>query len=159
MTPPTTTTLPTAAELPVTGDQVTEIAGQVWDSFLGLTLEPTPSEDRPGGDVMCGVVAISGAWQGSVVLRCSTEHATEAAEAMFAADAGTLEESEVADALGELTNMIGGNIKSLLPEPSALSIPSVSGGTGHVFVPGARPVLEVGMRCGASPVLVTVWQA
>ena len=150
-------------DLPVTGEDVAEIAAQVWESFLGLTLVPTGAPPaRPADDevVMTGVVGITGAWQGSVVLRCSLDHATAAAEAMFAAEPGTLGADEVADALGELTNMVGGNVKSLLPEPCALSIPSVSGGTGHtVFFHAARPVLEVGLACGDAPVLVTVWQA
>ncbi len=34
-------------------------------------------------------------------------------------------EDDVADALGELANMIGGNVKSILPELSALSLPHV----------------------------------
>ena len=147
------------AEIPVQAADVADIASSVWDSFLGLTLE---SSDLQDFDVaaMTGVVGISGAWQGSIVVQCSTEHAVEAAEAMFAAEPGSLAESEVADALGELTNMIGGNIKSLLPEPSHLSIPSVSGGTNtKVFVPAARPALDVPLRCGDSFIRVTVWQA
>lgn len=152
-------TTTTTAPLPVTGEQVAEIAGQVWESFLGLGLEPSPPEPAVG-TVMTGLVGITGAWQGSIVVRCSSAHAAAAAEAMFAAEPGSLEQSEVADALGELTNMVGGNIKSLLPEPSSLSIPSVTGGTGHqVFVPAAHPVLEVGLRCGDDAVQVTVWQA
>jgi chemotaxis protein CheX len=160
MTPPA---LAQTTELPVTATDVADIAGQVWESFLGLPLVATGAPAAPAGRdevVMTGVVGITGAWQGSVVLRCSAAHATAAAEAMFAAEPGTLGPDEVADALGELTNMVGGNVKSLLPEPCALSIPSVSGGTGHsVFVPAARPVLEVGLVCGDAPVLVTVWQA
>ena len=33
--------------------------------------------------------------------------------------------ADIADALGELANIIGGNVKSLLPEPCALSLPHV----------------------------------
>jgi chemotaxis protein CheX len=153
------TPAPSLLDLPVTAEQVAEIAGQVWDSFLGLPLVEAGSADAPTGMVMTGLVAITGAWQGSVVLRCSYEHAVVAAEAMFAAEPGSLDESEIADALGELTNMVGGNIKSLLPEPSALSIPSVTcGNDAHVFVPAARPVLQVGLSCAEAPVQVTVWQ-
>lgn len=147
-------------DLPVTGEQVTEIAGLVWDSFLGLELVPGPPDELLAGNLMTGIIGISGSWQGSVVLCVPAQHAVVAAEAMFAADPGSLDASEVADALGELTNMVGGNIKSLLPEPNALSIPSVTGGTdARVFVPGARPALSVALRCGDAPVHITVWQA
>ena len=154
---------PTAAppaDLPVTSEQVTEIAAQVWESFLGLSLVEAGAGCGLPGSAMAGVVAISGAWAGSVVVGCSSDHAVQAAEAMFAAEPGSLEPAEVADALGELTNMVGGNIKSLLPEPSALSIPSVTGGVDHqVFVPGALRVLQVELHCGTAPVVVTLWQS
>jgi len=41
--------------------------------------------------------------------------------------AGTPDE-DVADAVGELVNMIGGNVKSLMPGPSVLSLPVVAAG-------------------------------
>ena len=37
-----------------------------------------------------------------------------------------LDDAEVADAVGELVNMVGGNIKSLMPGPSALTLPVVA---------------------------------
>src|SRR3546814_11558410 len=40
---------------------------------------------------------------------------------------------DVTDAIGELVNMIGGNVKSLMPEPSILSLPMVA--AGHIAVP------------------------
>jgi len=145
---------------PITAEHVAEVAGAVWDSFLGLPLQRTQEQPEPASGGMSGVVTISGAWRGAVVLQCSPEHAAEAAEAMFAAEPGSLSPAEVADALGELTNMVGGNLKNLLPEPSTLSIPSVSGGgDSQVFVPAARPVLEVPLQSGASVVRVVLWQS
>jgi len=148
-----------APPAPITEEHVAEVAGAVWDSFLGLPLQRAATPEPPRGG-MSGIVTIGGAWRGAVVLQCSAEHAVEAAEAMFAAEPGSLSAAEVADALGELTNMVGGNLKNLLPEPSSLSIPSVSaGGDAQVFVPAARPVLEVPLQSGASVVRVTLWQS
>jgi chemotaxis protein CheX len=78
---------------------------------------------------------------------------------MFAADPGTLSADEVGDALGELTNMVGGNIKSLLPAPSKLSIPSVAGGESYtVRVPGAVLVERVALVCAAGPLHISIWK-
>ena len=134
----------TAEELaPLSADHVHDITREVWASFLGLDLEPWVA-DSWSGLTLSGVVGISGAWQGTVALECPMPHAVAAAEAMFAADPGTLTPEEVADALGELTNMVGGNIKSLLPAPSALSTPSVAEGRDvQLFVPGAELVEQV----------------
>ena len=148
------------AEPPITEEHVAEVAGAVWDSFLGLPLQLSPDSPEPAAGGMSGVVTISGAWRGAVVLQCPSEHAVAAAEAMFAAQPGSLSPAEVADALGELTNMVGGNLKNLLPEPTSLSIPSVSGGgDSQVFVPAARPVLEVPLCSGTALVRVTLWQS
>lgn len=150
---------------PVTDDEVADITREVWSTFLGLDLEPLPEGlvDLGGpadGPAMVGVVGISGAWQGAVAVECGLDHARAAAEAMFAADPGTLSAEEVADAWGELANMVGGNVKSLLPAPSALSVPSVTGGTGsRVLVPGARAVQRVHLAGPGAAVRVSVWQA
>ena len=74
----------------VTAEQITEIAQEVWESFLSLTLLPHPlGPDAPGvtGRHMTGCVAVSGEWTGSVFLSCDLELAAAAAEAMFAAEA------------------------------------------------------------------------
>ena len=36
-----------------------------------------------------------------------------------------LEDEDVADALGELANVVGGNVKAVLPGPSVLGLPEV----------------------------------
>jgi chemotaxis protein CheX len=146
----------------VTAEQITEIAQEVWESFLGLTLLPHPlGADAPAitGRHMTGCVAVSGEWNGSVFLACDGDLAAAAAEAMFAAEPGSLSSDEVSDALGELTNMIGGNIKSLLPAPSRLSVPSVAEGESYtVRVPGARLLEQVVLVCSAGPLHIALWK-
>jgi chemotaxis protein CheX len=150
-----------AATPVVTGEQIAEITRDVWSSFLSMDLEVgggDPTATLPGRSVT-GCVHISGEWNGTVFVQCSAEQASSAAEAMFMADPGTLGEDEISDALGELTNMVGGNIKSLLPEPSRLSIPTVAGGDNYtVRVPGASLVDAVTLICQAGPVHISVWK-
>jgi chemotaxis protein CheX len=74
-------------------------------------------------------------------------------------DAGELSPEEVADAVGELTNMVGGTVKNLLPAPSKLSLPSVTSGTSYtVHVPGASLVVQVDFAWAGEPLTVTVWE-
>ncbi len=141
----------------MTGDQIAEITRDVWSSFLSMELELGPPAPLSGA-TSTGCVHISGEWNGTVFVQCSVEHASAAAEAMFMAEPGTLGDDEVSDALGELTNMIGGNIKSLLPEPSKLSIPSVANGENYtVRVPGAHLVDAVTLVGPAGPVNLSLW--
>ena len=52
--------------------------------------------------------------------------------------------------------MVGGNVKSMLPGPSALSLPSVV--QGLLSVPGAQVVREVQLSWHAQPLFVSLWQ-
>jgi chemotaxis protein CheX len=108
---------------------------------------------------MTGCVAVSGEWTGTVFLSCDPELASAAAEAMFAAEPGTLSADEVSDALGELTNMIGGNIKSLIPGLSRLSMPAVTVGASYTRpMPRAVLVNTVSLACEGVLLTVSVWQ-
>ena len=141
-------------------EQVVTIAADVWGSFLGMDLVANPGGAEPSGRTITGCVHVTGEWRGSVFLECGADLAQSAAEAMFGADPGSLSPDEVCDALGELTNMIGGNIKSLLPAPSTLSVPSVAEGDSYtVRVPGAVRVEHVLLACASGPLTVSIWKA
>jgi len=71
-----------------------------------------------------------------VVVRCSAAAARNAAAALLGVELDDVTTEDVTDALGELANIIGGNVKSLLPEPCALSLPHVliHGESGYPLV-------------------------
>jgi chemotaxis protein CheX len=146
----------------VGAEQIIGIAQEVWTSFLDMEIAPHPlGADAPAldGPTLTGCVHVTGEWQGSVFLQCSAELSVAAAEAMFAAEPGSLSAEEISDALGELTNMIGGNIKSLLPAPSTLSVPSVAEGVSYtVRVPGAHLVDSVALVCAAGLLTISIWK-
>jgi chemotaxis protein CheX len=159
---PTPEVAPLEVPADVSAEQITQIAQEVWESFLGTSLLPHPLGDgAPAlvGQTLTGCVHVSGEWTGSVFLQCGTGTAEAAAEAMFAADPGTLSADEVSDAHGELTNMVGGNIKSLLPAPSRLSVPSIAQGEScSVRVPGAVLLHRVVLVCASGPLHISVWK-
>ena len=146
----------------VSADQITQIAQEVWESLLSMTLLPHPlGPDAPAlqGESMTGCVHVSGEWNGSVFLQCDVAVAAALAEVMFVADPGSLAEDEVSDALGELTNMVGGNVKSLLPAPSSLSVPTIAVGQAcSVRVPGAVLLDRVVLVCAPGPLHISVWK-
>ena len=57
-----------------------------------------------------------------------------------------LDEEDVADALGELANVVGGNVKAVLPGPSVLGLPEV----GTAPNPATRPTPAASSSCGAA---------
>lgn len=151
----------TALELlPVSSDDIIAITTQVWSSFLDSELVAVlPDAAGLTGPVMIAVVHISGAWEGAVQLDCPLAHGTAAAGTMFSADPAALSPEEAADAVGELANIVTGNVKSLLPAPSALSLPTVT--TGHDAagrIPGATVVRHVAFASAAGPLHVSLWK-
>jgi chemotaxis protein CheX len=147
-------------ELLATDEQIVGITQDVWSSFTGRPVDAGPGDAAlDGSDVTVGRVAVTGGWRGWVLLACPTRLARTAAAAMFDRPAETLTDDEVADALGELTNMIGGNVKSLLPGPSRLSMPAVTVGASATGPPpGAVLVNTVSLACDGLPLAVSVWR-
>jgi chemotaxis protein CheX len=108
-------------------DDLRMIAEQVWSSYLdhdGMSPLIPVAAEKPSADVSASV-SVTGAWRGHVVVRCSEAAARKAAAALLGVELEDVTPDDVTDALGELANIIGGNVKSLLPEPCALSLPHV----------------------------------
>lgn len=141
----------------VTAEDVETIATEVWESVVAGAVDATAA--GVDGPLAVGAVAISGAWQGWVTLELPAAAAERAAAAMLGHAAGDRPEPEdVADALGELANMIGGNVKSLVPAPSTLGLPVVVGDPLTVVREGQEICRAELSRDGAD-LCVRVWQA
>ncbi len=112
----------------VTADDLARIAADVWRDVLSIEIGPADGAD-PG--TLTGCIQITGAFRGSAVLIVPQAVAVGAAMAMFAIDAAAVGETEARDALGELTNMLGGHVKSMVAGPSQLALPLVVPGSGH----------------------------
>lgn len=143
--------------------ELTEITERVWASLVELPLIPRqpgqpgagPSKPGAGSRTFTGCVQITGAWEGAVTVHCSEGLARLLTAAMFMVDPEDTTPEEVGDALGELANMVGGNVKALLPEPCRISLPAVADGMDYrLSVPGARPVSAVTWTCNGEPLMV-----
>ncbi|MEX2291028.1 MAG: chemotaxis protein CheX [Mycobacteriales bacterium] len=150
--------------IPLSSDDLITITQDVWSSFLDLDLGSVPVESAAlAGPVLTAVVSISGAWEGSLQLDCPQGHAVAAAATMFSAEIGTVTHEQACDALGELANVVTGNVKSLLPAPSALSIPSVrtTSPDPRPEAAGAPPALlrRVAFVAAPGPLHVSIWKA
>ena len=142
----------------IASEDLESIAENVWGTTLGIGVSRLPEwagpEAHPG--MLVGTVQIRGAWRGTVVVHCPTELASAAAAIIFSlAEDGAPSSLEMRDALAELTNMIGGNMKALLPEPCELSIPQVVEAAEQPE-PSGRKIAELALACESHPLLVTV---
>ncbi|MCZ7527730.1 MAG: chemotaxis protein CheX [Acidimicrobiia bacterium] len=95
---------------------------------------------------------ITGAWEGAVMLDLPEPLARDAAAAMFGMEPDELGDDEVLDALGELANMIGGNVKGMLDADCKLSLPTVAEGKDfRVCVPGSGVQTALVFDCAGKP--------
>jgi chemotaxis protein CheX len=119
----TTWVVPTVKDLLV-------IVEQIWSSYLDpeglhpfLAVEAAPGDARAAE--MHASVSITGSWDGHVVVECSANQARSLAAAFLAIDIAEVGTEDMVDVLGELANIVGGNIKSMLPPECFLSPPLV----------------------------------
>jgi chemotaxis protein CheX len=109
-------------------DYLREITEQVWTSFLdpdGIAPLLAGAVESTVDDRLAAAVSVTGAWRGHVVVACSAAASHNVAAALLGIPAGEVTAADVTDALGELANVIGGNVKACLPESCVLSLPYV----------------------------------
>jgi chemotaxis protein CheX len=134
---------------------VQAIVEQVWSSYLDAS-EPLLAVPVPAGrpfaadEAWSAAVAVSGGWDATVTVELAAPVAHALTATMLGLDTG-----DVADAVGELVNMVGGNIKSLMPGPSVLSLPAVAAGRA-AHPSGASEVARFDGVWAGQPVRVAV---
>jgi len=129
-------------------EDIQQVISSIWASILDLEIEFNRGEPGPGDDILTGCVRYHGEFQGALMVSVSRRLAGELAARMFRKAPDTLTPQEIGDALGELTNMISGNLKPLLPGWGRISLPSTAPGTGRgLLPPESREILRIGARC------------
>jgi chemotaxis protein CheX len=108
---------------------IEEVVGSVWKTVLETDAEPVAGPVPVCSDrQLTGRVPISGAWEGSVALICPASLTRAAAGRVFGLPADEVSVEQVRDLQGELTNILAGNLKALLPQVCRLGLPVVSDG-------------------------------
>jgi chemotaxis protein CheX len=120
-------------------EEIIAVTQQIWHSMLQLPLQPVECASRAEDEMLVAseqqslsaCVQITGAWRGAVRLDCSHRLASRTAAAFFELSEVQVLREQMLDALGEVTNMVAGSIKPLLPGPCHISLPSVVDGTQY----------------------------
>ena len=136
----------------------------IWATLFDLPLEGAVDHELGGGPTVTSFVHIDGAWQGVVMLQCPMALAVTLTSSMFDGNVSSdnappqeVPEADVRDALGEIANMVAGNVKALLPEPCHISLPAVAlGSDDTVSVPGTTPVASAPFTCDGHWIVITL---
>jgi chemotaxis protein CheX len=135
-------------------DFIRELTRTVWTTVLGLEAGDAASFAEPLEHEITTSVDISGGWDGTVSISFSGALGRRLAAAMFQCPEDEATPGLITDAVGELANVIGGNVKAMVPGPSKLSLPRVdtSAAPGDSAQDGERLWFD----CEGSPFSVSV---
>lgn len=123
-------------------DELAQIVQSVFAVMTGVEVSPCRAAWFPGRDRLTAAVRLEGDGSRSVLIECDHAQACRLAGRFLSAQPPEQGDVVVSDVLGELANMIGGNLKCVLNQGADLSIPSVIDGSVGGFDPGRVDVVE-----------------
>jgi CheY-specific phosphatase CheX len=108
---------------------VIQIVESVFATMMDLEVCVIDAPWSPADDRLTSSVDLHGDWNGFVSVECNRHQACQFAAKFLSVDPPDAVDEDVRDVLGELANMIGGNIKSILAVGARLSTPLVTDGS------------------------------
>jgi chemotaxis protein CheX len=133
-----------------------QFAESVFASMLGLYVQPSDAP-LPSTDMITGAVYYAGPWKGAVLLQCDLPEACDFTARLMGIEKPTGFNEDVRDAVGEVTNILAGNFKPILPHGVALSMPSVvAGAPSCLKICGNGPILKLAFSCEAGLFWLTI---
>lgn len=127
-----------------------EIVTTIWTTQFDAEAPVLGAEGGGAGPRAISLVRFSGACEGQLVFACEWALAEWLAERLFGSDgAGLRVRDEVEDAVGEVANMVAGNLKSGLAGPTRLGPPQPQrSGTSTRILRGQVIVADLSFTSG-----------
>jgi chemotaxis protein CheX len=139
--------------------QIIQLVETIWNVVLDCEVRSisTPANFGSSTKIMTGMIELNGAWEGVVAIECPTELVGQAAALMFETDLGLVTQDQLEDCLRELTNIVAGNLKALLPPPTYLGLPTVStSSAGTRSLQDANSLAQIAFETSGFAFVVTV---
>jgi chemotaxis protein CheX len=149
--------MPTESSVEVLPSEVAQIVESVFRNMISLEVGEGQATWFPSADRLTAAVHLTGDWNGAVLLECDRGQACRFAGRFLSIDPPETVDDVVRDVLGEVANMIGGNLKCVLARGIRLSMPSVVDGTNYsVRVCGAQLREQLAFQSAEGPFWVTI---
>ncbi len=127
--------------------EIEQIVQMIFGTMLSIDVQRSVNDVAEEYRLL-GTIQITGEKPLSVVLCVSDGVARAASAAMLQMPPAEVSDVDERDVIAELTNMVGGNLKSLIKGASFLSLPTVVEGRGiDLQVPGAAVIDDVVLEC------------
>ena len=149
--------MPLELSVEIEPGELAQIVESVFAAMLNLEAGECATPWTASGDRLTAVVHLAGDWNGAVLLECDREQSCRFAGRFLSMDPPETVDDVVRDVLGELVNMIGGNMKCVLTRGIRLSMPSVvDGGDYSLRVCKAEMRERLAFQCAEGLFWVTV---
>ncbi len=129
-------------------EQIVNATVEIFTSMVMMDVSVSPSQETDYGtleDTITGVIGLAGTHKGVLAVHIPHQVAFAITSNFLGIDIDEINE-DVEDAIGEIANMLGGNIKSILSEKGRdidLSLPSTVSGKEYGFqtIKGAEKII------------------
>lgn len=136
-------------------DKIIESAKEIFSSMVMMEISVSgdnTSKSEPLVESISGVIGLAGTHKGVLAIHIPNKVAMAITSSFLGMDVDEINE-DVEDAVGELANMLGGNVKSILSENGRdinLSLPSTITGQQYDFQPTKEAErIIIPFRCDA----------
>jgi len=145
------------AELEIEIEMLARIVKSVFISMLDLEVSLSEIASHPTGSRLTSFVQLTGDWNGAVLIECSHRQACQFAGRALSMDPPDIVDDDVRDVLGELANVIGGNMKCGMSTGVRLSMPTVMDGSDYdLRICGAELRERLTFECADGRFWVTI---
>ncbi len=123
--------MPTASTIEIHLGELAQIVEYVFRTMVCLEVSESDQPWFPGSNQLTATIHLAGDWNGVLALGCDRKLACAFTARFLSTEKPEMVDDVVRDVLGELANMIGGNLKCVLAGGLRLSMPSVVDGADH----------------------------
>jgi CheY-specific phosphatase CheX len=154
----------------VTEESIQKANALFWEQMLAMPLHPIAQAEWDanagttkvrciGAEHVHGSCDLSGVWCGRIEVRLSRGLALAATAAMLMQPVEQVQPGDMLDATKEIANMIAGTLKSALPRPCTMTVPSAEMESGNFCIPPRTPdSVAVFFHHASGELMVRVWE-
>ena len=150
--------------LAITVESIQRANALFWEQMLAMQLTPIAAAPEQaarciGPRHLVGSCTISGVWSGRVEVRLASGLALAATSAMLMRPAEAVQTEDALDATKEIANMIAGTVKSVLPRPCSMTVPSAAVEAADFCIrPRTEDSVTVFFHHASGELMVRVWE-
>lgn len=136
------------------------VVTSVFATMMGLEVSPADAPCPASAGMLTAAVYLTGEWIGAACIHVQPEQACGFAGRFLGMPMPDQVDDDVRDVMGELANMVAGNLKCALSPGIRVSIPSVTDGAGNSLrVCGAHVVCRAHFQTDDGPFWISLIDA